>query len=327
MQGIIDRKLIAPVEVNIDPINSCTLKCQWCNAKRVLDGKKISKDVMIKLLDDLANWGTLGICFAGGGEPSLHPEIDLFVKHCTKLGLESAMITNGYSWTTKLVETIADHMRWVGISVDASTRGTFLKLKKVDGFTKTLKNIYNLVYYKEMDKKNCKVGITFKFLIHPENQHEIYDACKIAKDLRCDSFHLRPVDFLAYKNEEEKLDLKLINEQIKKCHELSDDNFEFIPFFACFDNNLVSLKFDKCELAPLLGICLPSGWWLCIDRKGQKGLRLCGIDEIREFWGSEKHFEIMDSINPKRDCGKCTLSKYYENFISYKNDDWYWKFV
>lgn len=260
LEGILGKNLLPPIEVNVDPINACTLKCVWCNAKRVLDGKMISRDDMLKLIDELADWGVLGVCFAGGGEPSLHKDLDLFIKHCTKRGLESAIITNGYSWTDKLIETMADHCKWIGVSVDACNAKTFKHLKGVDGFLKTIKNIYKLVYYKEQDK-SLKVGITFKYLIHPYNQHQIYEAALVAKDLRVDSFHLRPVDFLAYKNTEERLNVDLINEQVKKGLLLTDDKFEFIPFFACFDKAFHrNIKFEKCILSPLLGICLPDGW-------------------------------------------------------------------
>jgi len=326
LDGIISGDLRPPIEVNIDPINDCDLKCVWCNAKRVLNKKFITTASMIRLLSELADWGVKGICFAGGGEPTLHPDLDEFIKYCTELGLESAIITNGHAWTDKLIETIVDHMRWVGISVDAATPETFLKLKKVDGFTRTLKNIYKLIYYKEMDKTK-NIGVTFKFLIHPDNQHEILKAAEIAKDLRVDSFHLRPVDFMAYRDSEQRLDLDLINKQVEEGVKLNDDNFEFIPFFACFDDKLNTLRLDKCLLSPLLGICLPDGWWLCIDRKGRKELKLCGLHEIREFWGSKNHQEIIESTNPRVKCGKCTLSKYYDWYNMYKDDLFYWKFV
>ena len=327
LEGILDRNLLPPVEVNIDPINDCTLKCKWCNAKRVLDGKQIDTKIMLQLIDELADWGVKAICFAGGGEPSLHPDLSLFIKHCTKKGLESAIITNGYSWSDELIETMADNMKWIGVSVDAANKKTFKKLKGIDGFIRTIKNIDKLIYYRNIDP-NCKVGVTFKYLIHPKNQHEIYDAALVAKDLHCDSFHLRPVDFLAYQKEEEQLNVDLINGQVEKGLFLTDDKFEFIPFFACFNKVFRrNIKFDKCILSPLLGICLPDGWWLCIDRKGHKGLKMCNILGIRKFWGSEKHFEIMDKIAPKKDCGKCTLSKYYSYVEAYRNDEYYWKFV
>lgn len=324
LEGLLTGKWIAPVEVDIDPINACTLKCVWCNSKRVLNGDRIEKDDMTMLLNMLAEWGVSGICFAGGGEPSLHPDLSLFIEYCTGLGLETAIITNGYSWNDNLIKSMARNMRWIGISVDTGDWYKFKELKKVDGFVKVLENIKRLVTHKREIGSN--VGITYKYLIHPVTQYNIVETAMLAKKIGCDSFHLRPVDFLAYQDNEEQLDVPIIKEQIEAGMTLNDDTFEFIPYFNCFNSNYNRVVFDKCLLSPLLGICLPDGWWLCIDRKGDKRLKLCKINEIREFWGSDKHLEIINSINPKVDCGKCTLSKYYSIFDSYINDDYYRSF-
>jgi MoaA/NifB/PqqE/SkfB family radical SAM enzyme len=324
--GILTKKLKPPIEVNIDPINACNLKCTWCNAWRVLDGGIIPIKKLIALIEDLADWGVKGICFAGGGEPTLHPGLEEAINTCAKTGLESSIITNGFNWSDELIESMVKNMRWIGISIDCAKAKTYEKSKGIDGLDRTVKNVKKLV--KKRNELGTKIGITFKMLIHPNNQYEVYDACMLAKEMGVDSIHLRPVDFLAYQKHEEKLDVKKIREQVERAKVFNDNTFEIVPFFVNFDKKFKrKITFDKCRLSPLLGVCLPTGWWLCIDQKGRKGRWMCDIEDIRKFWGSKEHFAMMKKINPPKHCGKCTLTKYYPYFESYEKDEYYWKFV
>lgn len=298
-----------------------------CNAHRVLDNKIMAIKDLLALINDLADWGVKGICFAGGGEPTLHPSLEEAIKLCTQKGLDSAIITNGFNLSNSLIETIVKNMKWIGISVDAGSKETFKNCKGVDGFEKVIDNIKKLVEAKKKFKSD--IGITFKYLIHKLNQYDLIEAYKIAKKIGCDSLHLRPVDWLAFQDKEDKLDIDVIEGQINEIKELNENSqFEFIPYFVNFNNKLKrKIEFKKCELSPLLAICMPDGWWICIDRKGVKKLWMCKVEDIRKFWGSKKHFQLLDKINPEKECGKCTLNKYYPYFENYKQDKYYWKFV
>jgi len=324
--GIIDGKLIPPIEVAVDPSNACNFNCHWCNAGHVKSDKIIPTDKLITMLKDIADWGVRGICFAGGGEPSIHPGMVEAINACAEVELETAIISNGYTWKDELIEAMVKNMRWIGISVDAGTPETFKNAKGVDGFDKVISNIKKTA--KRKKETGSKVGITFKFLIHTLNCHEIYDACRVAKETGADAIHLRPVDFLAFQDKEEQLPVySIINQAERAKKDFEDNSFSIIPFFANFKEDLKRrMTFSKCRLTPLLGLCTPTGWWACVDRRGHEGLRLCDIDKIRKFWGSKKHLEILDKVNPPKDCGKCTMAKYYPFFNSYKNDEYYWKF-
>ena len=327
IDAILDWKPKSPIEVSVDPVNICQFRCEWCNGTRAITGKHIPKDAMLEMLENINKWGSKAVCLAGGGEVLLYQHTIETVEKCAELGLESALITNGYLLKDKVMETCVKYMRWIGISVDAANRETFKNSKKVDGFNQVIENIKNAVLYRE--KIGSKVGITFKFLIYHGNYKEIFNACLLAKGLGCDSFHARPVDYLSFNDTEIQLDVHEINRQIEKClKELKDDTFEVVPLFLNFNKDLKrKIEFDKCELSPLLGLVTPTGWWLCVDRRGHKGTWLCEIDEIRSYWGSEEHLKLINKINPKHDCGKCTLAKYHPYFHAYRNDWYYWRFV
>ena len=66
--GIINKKIEPPIEVNIDPVNACNMNCLWCNGKRVMNGKMMSYVRLVAVIKNIAEWGVSAICWAGGGE-------------------------------------------------------------------------------------------------------------------------------------------------------------------------------------------------------------------------------------------------------------------
>ncbi len=130
-----------PAILSLDPINACNLRCGWCNSQKVIDNSnryRIRTELLLEIPQFLAEWqgvadfpkGVLAVCIAGGGEPLLHEAIDHLILRFHALGIDVGIITNGL--------LIHDHLEslalcnFVGVSVDAATRGTFRKLKGAD---------------------------------------------------------------------------------------------------------------------------------------------------------------------------------------------------
>src|SRR3989338_8010506 len=66
-------EMVAPIYVEIGPINSCNHKCVFCALDYLKSrGSAISKDVLIANLKDMAEFGVKSIMFAGEGEPLLY---------------------------------------------------------------------------------------------------------------------------------------------------------------------------------------------------------------------------------------------------------------
>ena len=78
-----------PEHVVIDITNRCNNNCIACWTRSPLLGDKgpdnawhrqqLSRDVVLRLVNDLAGMGTKIIRFTGGGEPFLHPDIFDFI--------------------------------------------------------------------------------------------------------------------------------------------------------------------------------------------------------------------------------------------------------
>jgi MoaA/NifB/PqqE/SkfB family radical SAM enzyme len=106
-----------PILAHVIPMRRCNLACAYCNE---FDdhSKPVSIDVMYQRLDRLAKLGT-SIITISGGEPLLHPDLDLLIARVRKHGMISGMITNGYLLTAERIQRLnragLDHLQ---ISID-----------------------------------------------------------------------------------------------------------------------------------------------------------------------------------------------------------------
>jgi len=312
LEGYAKEDYRPPVTVAIDTINDCNLKCIWCNGEDIIKKKtdKMTTTEAIKIAKFISEWGVLSTCIAGGGEPLMNKDaFNTLLLECHRHHISNSVITNGTLLDTESIGNIAETCRWIGFSVDAGSKETFKKLKKIDMFEKVLENIR--LMRNQIDKTESKCEIAFKFVLHPDNQHEIVNAIKWAKKSGAHDFQLRPVatkEILNY-------DLKLINEQFKAGYLLQDRNFRVYGVTHKVDNELKS-SFDfkycrACSIHPVF--CSDGTFQLCIDRRGEDSLTLCDWypdpERILDYWNTDYHRKLLRDVNFD-ECPKCVFSEY-----------------
>ena len=106
-----------PVLAHIIPMRRCNLSCAYCNEYDDFS-KPVPIEAMYQRLDRLAALGT-SIITISGGEPLLHPDLDLIIARIRKRGMIAGMITNGYLLTAERIQRLnragLDHLQ---ISID-----------------------------------------------------------------------------------------------------------------------------------------------------------------------------------------------------------------
>jgi GTP 3',8-cyclase len=320
-----EAKLLPPVECSLDPVHLCNFRCGHCNAQRYLGrGKKsgvvkngiMNREHMRNLADFFCDWGVKGICIGGGGEPLMNEGVWGLASYIANKGMQSSFATNG----SLIDEPMADemmHCRWVGVSVDSADKATFRRVHGKDEFDKVISNLRLLV--KKKKSSGSRVDIAYKVLVRPDNIDSIMLACRLAKEIGVDDFHVRPVDL-------ERKDFKSainLNYNIPKildifhaCHELEDDGFRVFTVMHKYDRNFrVVHTFKKCLSAPLMIQCCADGFvYTCADHRIEKRFRLGSHfpkpQNILKLWGSDKHRRLLNSIDVDGECGRCTLGEY-----------------
>ncbi len=299
-------ELLPAIESSFDPITLCNLKCYYCNSYRYMDDyQKMSRGHMVKMIDFMADWGVKGLCFGGGGESLLNKDMWDLSSYMSAKGIQPAIITNG----TVVNNVILENMRsckWVAVSVDAATPETFLKIKGVDLFDKVISNMRQMV---------GKTRLAYRVLLTTENSHEVYKACLLAKDIGVDTFHVRPVDLGRWDytgNKTLTVNVEDIKEQFEKCHELETPTFKVQTLTHKFGDNFeVKHNFTKCLATPIcITMCTDGNCYLCPDHRVEERFKLGSQDNISEWWGGDAHRELVKSIDPDKECSRCTWSEY-----------------
>ena len=106
-----------PVMAHIVPMRRCNLSCAYCNEYDDFS-KPVPIETMYRRIDRLAQLGTT-IVTISGGEPLLHPDLDLIIGRIRMRGIIAGMITNGYLLTAERIHRLnqagLDHLQ---ISID-----------------------------------------------------------------------------------------------------------------------------------------------------------------------------------------------------------------
>lgn len=106
-----------PVAAHLIPIRRCNLSCAYCNEYDDRSAPVPTADVL-RRIDRLSALGT-GVITLSGGEPLLHPDLDVIVRYIRQRGAIATLITNGYLLTRERIERLnragLDHLQ---ISID-----------------------------------------------------------------------------------------------------------------------------------------------------------------------------------------------------------------
>lgn len=323
IEAILEGDFKPPYMVDLDPSNICNYdNCIWCNSKifRHQQPMMLPTSHLLQLADFLKKWGVKSACISGGGEPLTNPGFAALLIRMRYNNLKTGVITNGSLINQDNGQAIVRCSSWCGISVDAATETTFNLVHGLNPkqhlYKKTIDNLRLLVDLKKQNQSN--IEITYKFLLHPYNAKEILPAVRLARDIGCDTFHLRPVcwDNLYGQNHDDSINftkhINSINIQIKKAQQLENNKFKFFGIRHKFNPDFSrKINFKKCLATPMMTTFGADGnVHLCFDVRGKPEWILCrhypNVSEILDVWGTDKHKKIIEQIDPNK-CPRCTF--------------------
>jgi len=93
-----------PILAHIIPTRRCNLACAYCNEYDHVS-QPVAIEEMLRRVDRLAALGTTIITISGG-EPLLHPELDLIIFRIHQHGIIPTLITNGYLLNPKRIQQL-----------------------------------------------------------------------------------------------------------------------------------------------------------------------------------------------------------------------------
>lgn len=190
----------APVTVEVDLSNVCSLGCQFCHMAYTHvagpragsdapdgfagTGRLADPDVFVRAFAEMRQAGVRALVFSGGGEPTLHPKFETFVEQAT--GLELGMYTLGGHLSEARAELVRDRFTWVVVSLDAVDASTYAAEKRVpqSRFADALKGAASLA--------NGRAAVGISFLLHAGNWQLMPDMRRLGQRLGAHYVTFRP---------------------------------------------------------------------------------------------------------------------------------------
>jgi len=315
--------IFSPMFLDIDISGYCNNKCYFCNAiashnRIFLTLKQVDKIIFdIKSIDKNIS----AVCLAGGGEPTLNPEfIQISEMISNKYNMKKMLNTNGLKLES-IYKDLYDFTS-VGISIDSYDVDSYIKTRKYpkDGHFKVIKGIEKLCSIKY--NNNIK-DITAKVLITKFNYNKLYKLCCTLKNIGIDNIYIRPPLLFDFNtsiggfylcNKE----LQVLNKQLEECSRLSDKycKVKCMNNTTKYDFTTPLLDFNICIACMLSLTFSTDGFvYLCVQKNNE--FKLCRHEDIREFFNSKKHRDMIKNINPKecKSCFRNKLNKYIQEFI------------
>jgi len=251
-------EFVPPISCEIDPSNSCNLKCNFCmfGEWREDHHEHLDMNTYISLIGNLQQMGTKSITFTGGGEPLMNPNFNTMASMAFALGFQVGLVTNGV--LLNKVDNLEKFL-FIRVSLDAHNREDYKKVKGADHFDRVLENITGAI------KRNKIIGLSY--VVGPDNNKDLHKAEGLANDLCAAYLQIKP----SYIN----------------------DRGEIFTDFKYPDGRVISTKRYlpednvPCTIAALVGIIGANGdVYYCCQGRGVDRLTLGSLKEktFKEIW-------------------------------------------
>jgi MoaA/NifB/PqqE/SkfB family radical SAM enzyme len=319
----------SPFVVELDPTSMCNLACPDCISGTMLNKDEIPSDRLLKLTNEMIISGVKAVILIGGGEPMMHPAIGEVLRRLGEADVKIGITTNGL-FLKKYMDVTSEYSSWVRVSMDAGTDETFNRIRP----SKTGKSLFSIAI-RNMEQfarvKKGKLGYSFMIFNEGEfgfkgipisrdkpqiiksiktNVNEIFKAAKLAREVGCDYFEIKPMyDINHFAIIQPKELTKIVEEQIARARELETSDFKILEATKLWaslhgTSNLEPKQYQRCVTAQTRTLVTPSGVYVCPYFRGNETKKIGNIldQSFSEMWSGEQRQSIIEKLNPSVDC-------------------------
>ncbi len=318
IEGLLNRQRVAPVYVRIKPTNVCNQNCFFCGYANdsVYDGRKVDNresipwERMERTLQELAEMKVKAVTLSGGGEPLCYHSIDKMLAAIKHLGFDYSIITNGQALEGEIVRDLKD-AKWVRVSFDSCRAETYENIRRVSTHSIVVRNIEN---FAKVKNENCTLGINC--VITNQNSHEIYDICRLVKDIGADNIKLSPVAVKEKEADYHKQIQDSVTEQIERAkQQLEDGTFRIVDKYTndLAMSNEYRKQYHYCVIQELFTvIAADSKVYRCHQKAYTKSGEIGDLAKqtFHEIWYSQETADHVRKFDACEECGfRCAFDE------------------
>jgi len=302
--GVLAGRTNAPVNVEIDLSNRCSLGCQDCHFAythtkgplAIADKEDNLGDLMDyslarRIIHDLASSRVRSVTWTGGGEPTLHPQFRSIIQLTSVTGLAQGLYTSGVHMDAHLAGLLSNTADWVYVSLDCADAKTYKKEKRVDRF-EAATNAVRLM----AKAKVSVVGVGF--LLHEKNWTRMLDMAVLAESLGGSYVQFRPAIHFDPSTPNQPTSSR------KWLKHMSEIVLPDVGIPVEFDRKrfqqLADWKghgYDRCLWSGLQAVISPNGClWTCCNKRGFDGHCLGDLSKkpFSEVWADRPIAKVDD---------------------------------
>ena len=306
-----------PWVVELDPTTACNLACPDCISGTLLGQGGFSSDRLLFIGQELIDSGVRAVVLIGGGEPMMHPAIAELILLLSSNNIDIGITTNGL-FITKYRDIIANHVKWIRISVDSASDYLFSRVRPSHSgaslFDEVISNIKSLT---SLTDRRCTVGYSYCMLpisngLYSEetNAREILSACLLAKEIGCDYFELKPSfdeNHFHYVHSDEEI--SIASAQFAECQKYADENFSVYgatntDFMLTSNESVQPKDYDSCPMLDVRTLITPHGIYPCPYFRGKSSHSYGNPQHLsfNEIWSGTVRDSVVKSLKPCTDC-------------------------
>jgi MoaA/NifB/PqqE/SkfB family radical SAM enzyme len=191
-----------PLGISIEPTNHCNLKCKECPTGMdiLLRPKGNIDNILAKnLLEELSPKLTT-VIFYFQGEPFISKDVYELINFASQKKVFSITSSNGHYFTQENIQKIIKSgLDKLIISMDGTTQEVYEKYRANGSLDKVIEGTEFLVSEKQITKSKLP-KLELQFLVTAENEHQINDAKKLAKELKVDQINFKTAQIYDFEN-------------------------------------------------------------------------------------------------------------------------------
>jgi len=178
-----------PLQIDFELNYSCNFSCEmctWSSENTAGRGKKtwFSFEAFKEIIDEGVKNGLKAIRLNYINEPLIRKDIIKFIDYAKKAGiLDIYLSTNGSLLTEKVIhELINSGLTRLQVSIDATTKETFDKIRQGGNFNQVVRNTHNFIKIRNELKRELPT-LRVNFVKTELNKHEYNDFIKTWTDV------------------------------------------------------------------------------------------------------------------------------------------------
>ncbi len=309
---------VAPLTIDCALTRKCSYRCIYCYGQlQENPGGELSRDVILRFLDDAAEIGVKAVSFVSDGESTCSPHLYEAILHGKANGLDMALGTNGYLLRDDRLEEILPALTYLRFNISAGEPRRYATIHGCSEkcFHKVCATIRKCVEL--TNSKGFGVTLGMQMVLMPDLADQILPLSRLGGELG--------VDYLVIKHCSDDEDGSLgvdynkydaLTPLLEEAEALSTDSYRVAVKWSKIRTGNKRI-YTQCYGPPLIlqmsgsGLVAPCGMFFN-EKYSRFHIGNISQTPLKEIWQGERYWKVMNELassgfNANTDCGTLCL--------------------